>query len=186
MILKRIEEPSKEEIISLIEENCKVLDKNLEIIGDSLGTRREKLWDLIGIDKDKRLVLIDVELRYTDKMLYYIVNRLDWAWEHIDNITKMYPSYGINGDQIPGAIIVSPSYSASFKKSITYLTYRIRINLFTYTYLESDAGKGIFLEPVETRIKHEHILKGDSKDEKSIEVPPSTRVSTEEIMEFLH
>ena len=185
-ILKRVETFSKEEIKNLIAENYKVLDKDLELIGGSLGTRGENLWDLIGIDKDKRLVLIDVELRYTDKILYQILNRLDWAWEHIDSIAKIHPSYEINVDQIPRAIVVAPSYSPFFKKSITYLTYRVRINLFTYMYLESDAERGIFLEPLETRVKYEHILKGDSKDMKSIEVPHSTKVTTAEIMEFLH
>lgn len=184
-ILKRVETHSQEEIKNLISENYKVLDKNLELIGGSLGTRGEKLWDLIGIDKNKRLVLIDVELRYTDKMLYHIVNRLDWAWENIDNIIKMHPSYEINGDQIPRAIIIAPSYSPFFRKSITYLTYRIKINLFTYTYLESDVGKGVFLEPVEIRGHYEHVLKGDSKNVNLAEIYNNARVTTEEIMEFL-
>lgn len=184
-IFRKVEIPSKEEIKNLIAENSTVLDKHLELIGGSLGTRGETLWDLVGIDKDKRLVLIDIELRYTDKMLHQIVNRLDWAWENIENIIKMHSSYEINGDQIPRVIIVAPSYLPSFRKSIAYLTYRIRVDLFTYTYLESDAGKGIFFEPVETRVKFEHVLKSDSKDVKSIEVPHSTKVTTEEIMEFL-
>jgi hypothetical protein len=46
--------------------------------------------------------------------------------------------------------------------------------------------KGIFLEPVETRVKHEQVLKVDSKSMKSIEVSHTTKVTTEEIMEFLH
>ena len=85
-ILKKVEDFSKEEIKNLVAKNCKVLDKNLELIGESLETRSERLWDLAGIDDKKRLVLINVELRYTDKMLYQIVNRLDWAWENMGNI----------------------------------------------------------------------------------------------------
>lgn len=185
-ILKKIEAPSKEEIKDLIAKNGKLLDKHLELIGGSLETRGETMWDLVGIDKDRRLVLIDVELRYTDKMLHQIVSRLDWAWEHIDNITKMHSSYEINCDQIPRAIIIAPSYLSSFKKNITYLTYRMKINLFTYTYLESDAGKGIFLEPIETRVKYEQVIKSDSRDVKPIEAPRNPKVTTEEIMEFLH
>lgn len=185
-ILKRVESPSKEEIKKLIAENCTILDKHLGIVGGSLGTRGKVKWDLVGVDKDKRMVLIGVELHYTDKMLYHLVNRVDWAWEHIDNIAGMYPSCGIKKDQMPRAIIIAPSYAPSFKKSITYLTYRIRVNLFTYAYLENDAGKGIFLEPVETRVRYEHIPKGDSKDVQSVEIPHSTKVTTEEIMEFFN
>ena len=127
-ILKRVESPSKEEIKKLIAENCTILDKHLGIIGGSLGTRGKVKWDLVGVDKDKRMVLIGVELQYTDKMLYHIVNRVDWAWEHIDNIAGMYPSCGINKDQMPRAIIIAPSYAPSFKKSITYLTCTLHSN----------------------------------------------------------
>ena len=186
VILKRVESFSEKEIKDLIVENYKMLDENLELIGGDLGTRGERIWDLIGIDKGKRLVLIDIELRYADRMLYQIVNHLDWAWEHMENITKMYPSYSIDSDQLPRVIIIAPSYSLFFKKSITYLTYRIRINLFTYTYLENTTGKGLFLEPIETRVKYEHVLKSENKNVKPVEVFNNTKVTTEEIMEFFH
>lgn len=185
-IFKRVESPSKEEIKKLIAENCTILDTHLVIVGDDLGTRGKVRWDLVGVDGDKRMVLIGVALHYTDKMLYHLVNQVDWAWEHIDNIARMYPSCGINKDQIPRAIIIAPSYAPSFKKCITYLTYRIKVNLFTYAYLEHDAGKGIFLEPVETRIRYDHTPKSDSKDVQSVDTPHSNKVTTEEIMEFLN
>jgi hypothetical protein len=184
-ILKRVESPSKEEIKDLIAENCILLDKQLEVVGGIIGTREVGMWDLVGVDKDKRMVLIGVELQYTYKMLYHIVNRLDWAWENIDIITRMYPSCGIDSNQTPRAIIIAPSYSQSFKKIITYLDY-LKINLFTYTYLESDAGKGILLEPVEIQVKYEHVPKIDNKNMESVDVSPITKVTTEEIMEFLH
>ena len=185
-ILKKVEDFSKEEIKNLVAGNYKILDKNLELIGRSLGTRSERLWDLVGIDDKKRLVLINVELRYNDKMLYQIVNYLDWAWENMENINKMHPSYVIDDNQMPRVIVVAPSYSPFFKKSITYLNYRIKIDLFTFTCLENTAGKGIFLEPVEIRVRYDHVLKADSKITKPIEVSDDTKVTTEEIMEFLH
>ncbi len=185
-ILKKVEDFSKEEIKNLVAGNYKMLDKNLELIGRSLGTRSERLWDLVGIDDKKRLVLINVELRYNDKMLYQIVNRLDWAWENMENINKMHPSYVVDDNQMPRVIVVAPSYSPFFKKSITYLNYRIKIELFTFTYLENAAEKGIFLEPVEIKVRYDHVLKADSKSVKPIEVSDGTKVTTEEIMEFLH
>jgi len=81
---------------------------------------------------------------------------------------------------------VAPSYSPFFKKSITYLNYRIKIDLFTFTCLENATGKGVFLEPVEIKVRYDHVLKADSKNMKSIEVSDVTKVTTEEIMEFLH
>jgi hypothetical protein len=104
----------------------------------------------------------------------------------VENIAKMYPSYEIDSNQMPRVIIIAPSYSPFFIKSITYLTYRIKLNLFSYVYLENGEGKGIFLEPVETRVKHDLVLKSDTKSVKSTEVSYNTKVTTEEIMEFLH
>jgi len=186
VILKKVEAASKEEIVRLIAEHYKVLDQHLELMGEGIGTREGKLWDLTGVDKDKRLVLISVELRYTDKLLFHLVNRIDWAWEHLESITKMYPSYKIHSDQIPHALIVAPSYPPSFKKCISYLTYRVKISLFSYTHVESGAGRGILLEPVETRARYEYTLKDETKYMPSLEVAHDTKVTTEEIMEFLH
>lgn len=184
--LKKVEDLSKEEITNLVAGNHKVLGKSLELMGKNLGTRGERLWDLVGIDDKKRLVLIHVELRYHDKMLYQIVNRLDWAWENMENIIKMHPSYLIDDSQMPRVIVVAPSYAPFFKKSITYLNYKIKIDLFTFIYLESAENKGIFLEPVEIKVRYDHVLKADNKNVKSIEIPDGTKVTTEEIMEFLH
>ena len=184
--LKKVEDFSKEEIINLVAGNHQVLDKSLELMGRDLGTRGERVWDLVGIDDKKRLVLIHVELRCHDTMLYQILNRLDWAWENMENIMKMHPSHLIDDAQMPRVIVVAPSYAPFFKKSITYLNYKIKIDLFTVAYLENAAGKGIFLEPVEIKVRYDHVLKSDSTNVKSIEVPDGTKVTTEEIMEFLH
>ncbi len=184
-ILERVEAPSKREITDLIAENPMLLDKHLEIVGDRVRTKGETMWDLVGVDRDKKMVLIGVELRYTYKMLYHIVNRLDWAREHMDIITRIYPSSGIDATQTPRAIVIAPSYSPSFKKIISYLTH-LRFNLFTYACLESEAGKGILLEPVEIRVKHEDDPGSDYRNMQSAEVSPTATVTTEEIKEFLH
>lgn len=184
--LKKVEDFTKEEIINLVAGNHKVLDKSLELMGKDLGTRGERLWDLVGIDDKRRLVLIHVELWCHDKMLCQILNRLDWAWENMENIIKMHPSYLIDNGQMPRVIVVAPSYAPFFKKSITYLNYKIKIDLFTFIYLESAESKGIFLEPVEIKVRYDHGLKTDNKNVKTIDMSQGTKVTTEEIMEFLH
>ena len=47
------------------------------------------------------------------------------------------------------------------------------------------AGKGILLEPAEIKVKDKHIPKIDNENMESVEVSPITKVTTEEIMEFL-
>ena len=53
-ILKATEPFTKDEVTKLIAENSSVLDEQLELIGNSLGTRTEKWCDLVGIGNDKR------------------------------------------------------------------------------------------------------------------------------------
>ena len=184
-ILKKVEPFSKNEITDLIAGNIKVLDENLELIGKHLGTRTGKWCDLVGIGNDKQLVIITVEERYTDRMFCAMLNRLDSVWENMESISQLYSSYGIKKDHFPRVVIIAPSYPHSFLKSLTYLTYRIRIDLFTYRCLESVKGRGFLVEPVETRINYGHILKAESKLLKTQALVTGTKVTTEEIMEFL-
>ena len=185
-ILKKIEQFPKDEVTDLIASNITVLDENLELIGKSPGTRTGQWCDLMGIGQDRQLVLISVEERYTDRMFFTILNRLDVVWENMDNISHLYPAYGIERNHLPRVVIVAPSYPESFIKSLGYLTYRVRIDLFTYRCLESGEGRGLLVEPVETKVNYGDILKADSRILKPRGLATGTKVTTEEIMEFLH
>ena len=185
-IVKTAEPFSKDEIVRLIALNSKVLDENLELIGEGLGTRTEKWCDLVGIGNDNQLVIIDVEERYTDRMLISIFCKLDSVWDNIDTIAQLYPAYGIEKNCFPRVIIIAPSYPNSFIRSLGYFTYRIRMDLFTYKSLESENGRGLLVEPVETKGNYGNLLKADKR---GLKFPPpgaGTQVTTEEIMEFLH
>ena len=98
----------------------------------------------------------------------------------------MYPTYGIERNHLPRVVIAAPSYPNSFIKSLGYLTYRIRIDLFTYRCLESEKGRGLLVEPVEIKVNYGDILKADSRLLKTRGLVTGTKVTTEEIMEFLH
>ena len=151
-IFKKIELFSKKEVVDLIAGNITVLDEHLELIATSLGTRTGQWCDLMGRSNDGQLVLISVEERYTDKMFLSILSRLDAVWENMCNISRLYPTYEIEQNHLPRVVILAPSYPSSFIKSLGYLTYRMRIDLFTYRCLESEEGRGLLVEPVETNI----------------------------------
>ena len=185
-ILRKVEPFPKNEVTDLIASNIKILDEHLELIGKSLGTRSGQWCDLVGIGNEKQLVVIAVEERYTDRMFCNILNRLDSVWENMDSISQLYPSYGIKPNHFPRVVILAPSYPHSFIKSLAYLTYRIRIDLFTYRCLESEKGRGFLVEPVETRVNYGHILKAESRVLKTQALVTGTKITTEEIMEFLH
>jgi hypothetical protein len=186
-ILKKVEVPEKDKIAHLIENNLNVLDGSLQLIGKNLGPRNEPPWELVGVRQDRRLILIAVETRVTDRMLLKLLRNLEWAWENVETFASIYPSYGIDSDQMPCVMVVAPSYPLFFKKSLNYLTYRIEINLFTYSCLESEKGRGLFVEPVENKVvKYEHSVKADTGIRiKGEGFSKNVKVTTEEIMEFL-
>jgi hypothetical protein len=185
-ILKTSEPFTKDEVTSLIAENSKVLDEHLELMGKGLGTRTEKWCDLVGIGNNNQLVIIEVEERYTDRMLSSIFCKLDSVWDNIETITQLFPTYGIDKNYFPRVIIVAPSYSNSFIRSLGYITYRIKMDLFTYKSLESERGRGLLIEQVETKSTYGKMLKADRRELKPPSTGAGTQVTTEEIMEFLH
>lgn len=186
-VLKRGALPAKDEIIHLIEDNIGLLDGTLRLIGKNLGPRNETPWELVGVRDDRRLVLIAVETRVTDRLLLKLLRNLDWAWENIETFVNIYASYGITADQMPSLMVIAPSYPPFFRKCLHYLTYRIEINLFTYSCLESEKGRGLFLEPVESKVvKYDHSVKTDTAGKVSREeFIGRVKITTEEIMEFL-
>jgi hypothetical protein len=186
-ILKKLEVPQKDEIVHLIENNLNVLDGSLQLIAKNLGPRNESPWELVGVRQDRRLILIAVETRVFDRMLLKLLRNLDWAWENVETFASIYASYGIDSNQMPCVMVVAPSYPLFFKKSVNYLTYRIEVKLFTYSCLESEKGRGLFVETVDKKVvKYEPSVKTDT----GIRIPregisKNVKITTDEIMEFL-
>jgi len=183
--IKKIEVFTKEEITALVAEQHKALDDGLELIGERLGKKGETPWDLVGVDSDKRLVLIQVEALAADRILSALLSRLDWAWEHLETIARMYPDHGIDCSRLPRVLVIAPEFSPALKRSMSYLTYRVSISLYAYRYLQTDAGKGLLLELLMRGAKYDRIPKNESVKVRVLEVPAPAKVTTEEIMEFL-
>ena len=185
MNVTKIEVFTREEITALIAQQHKALDGGLELIGERLGKRGEAGWDLAGVDVEGRLVLIAVEVFTADKILSQLLSRLDWAWEHLDAIARMYPAYKIDCDRLPRVFVMAPDFSPALKRSMTYLNYRVSISLYIYRYIQTDAGKGLLIEGLTNRVKYDRITKGDTGKVKILQAPAAARVTTEEIMAFL-
>lgn len=186
-ILKKAHDPEKDEIAHLIENNPTLLDAGLQLIGKKLGPRNEPPWELLGVRQDRRLLLIAVETRVTDRTILQLLRNFDWAWENVENFARIYASYGIDTDHMPSVMIIAPSYPLFFKKSLNYLSYRIKVNLFTYRFLESEKGRGVYIEPVEKRVvSYEQSVKAEAGIGTLKEgFSKNVKVTTEEIMEFL-
>ena len=185
MNVKKIDVFTKEEITALVAAQHKALDESLELIGERLGKKGEPPWDLVGVDSERRLVLIDVEAFTADRILSHLLSRLDWAWEHLDAIARMYPDYGIDCNRLPRVCVVAPDFAPALKRSMNYLNYRVSISLYAYRYLQTDAGKGLLIEQLMSKVKYDRITKTENVKVRLLEVPATAKVTTEEIMEFL-
>jgi hypothetical protein len=185
MNIKTIDVFTKEEITARVAEQHKSLDEGLELIGERLGKKGEPPWDLVGVDSEKRLVLIQVEALTADRILSALLSRLDWAWEHLDAIARMYPDYGIDCTRLPRVCVVAPGFTDALKRSMNYLNYRVSIGLYAYRYLQTDAGKGLLIEQLMRGVKYDRTAKTESVKVRLLEVPAAAKVTTEEIMEFL-
>jgi len=186
-ILKKAEDPGKDEIAHLIQNNATLLDAGLQLIGKKLGPRNEPPWELLGVRQDRRLILIGVETRVTDRTILKLLRNVDWAWENVETFARIYASYGIDTDQMPCVMLIAPYYPLFFKKSLNYLSYRIKVNLFTYRFLQSEKGRGLYVEPLEKRVvQNEQSAKTDGVIGTPREgFSKNVKVTTEEIMEFL-
>ena len=186
-IFKKVEAPEKDELLHIVENNPGLFGEGLQLIGKKLGPRNEPPWELLGVRKDKKLVLIALETGITDRTILKLFRNIDWAWENLETLASIYAPYGIDSVQMPCVMVLAPSYTPFFKKSLHYVTYRIEIHLFSYSCLESEKGRGLFVEPVEKKVvKYEQSVNRDKGKKPPREgFSGNLKVTTEEIMEFL-
>ena len=183
--VKKVGPFPKGEVLEFIAGSLKTLEDGLELMGEGLQTRVEKHGDLLGVAADRRLVLVHVLERQTQGTLSMILHSLDWTWENMGTVCRLYPEIRIDKNQFPRTILFTPSYSSSFIKNISYLNYRVKVDLFTYSCLEGKEGRYILLEPVEKRSRN---ISPSRSDEKIFFNQPNTgavKITTEEIMAFL-
>ena len=92
-IFNKIEGPEKDELLTILENNPGVFGDGLQLIGKKLGPRNEPPWELLGVRKDKKLVLIALETRMTDRTIVKLLRNIDWAWENLETARAQIRSF---------------------------------------------------------------------------------------------
>ena len=144
-IFKRSNNISKEEILNVIKQDQFFLDGKIKFINYNAKQLTKPDWDLVGVDENKHSVFILIKTRYYDQLLFEIFNLFEWTINNLKIIEQLFPQNKIDPGLQSRIIIVAPLYSAAFKNIISHCT-KLNVELFSYTGLENEEGKGILIE----------------------------------------
>ena len=69
----------------LLEKQPTVIDKDMFIVGSKVGTKDGKEIDLLGIDKDGRIVIIEIKQKSAEprKVIAQIIDYAEWVRNHV-------------------------------------------------------------------------------------------------------
>jgi hypothetical protein len=179
MSCRRLRIEDKAVLGDLVAKNSDLLGEGIRILARRLGTQRHGLLDLMGVDGEQRLVVIDLDLTDDARLFIESLKHFQWVHENCDNISKMLPRQQIDPSLSPRIVLIAPDFLTDIKASVAYFN-SIRVDLFTYQYLEANGEKVFFLDPVDLPV-----MAGKPK-EKPFTMPREVTLSDEEIAEFLH
>lgn len=184
LILKPIEIPNPNELLSLAAGPFKEAPFHFQILDRNVGTRKSGTADFVAVDADKRLNLVYLLAEKPESRFFSAVSNYFWACENILNLKKMYPQGEWTASAEPRLVFLSPHFSSSLKKVLTLL--KAETLALEYRVFEANAVPCLLLERVLLR-EDETALREIELEKLKKEYSTGARfLSEEEILEFLN
>jgi len=136
---------NREELAKLVAEHCAALEQGLKILDQHDGGGKFGPMDLLGVDVQRRLVVIDVSPRQADQLLVEGLAHVSWLWRNRHQIADVVADRQANLVLYPRLILVAPNFSPSFQEAIQGLRF-MAIDSFSFRWLEAGGEKGLLLE----------------------------------------
>lgn len=172
----------EKELEDLLINDLEELEEDLKYLGRQIMTDSGSL-DILALDREKRLVIIELKVKKDDDQLFQSIRYFDWIKSRIEWISRSYikEGYQIDVKKDPWIFLVAPSYSDNLKKVARYVDPDL--TLYEYDVIKVNDRKKVLCreinygdpyEPVEIPTIQGHlnyIIKDDVRDilEKKLE-----------------
>lgn len=147
-IFKRRDSISKDELVNIIKQEPFCLSEKIKFVYYNTKQLTKPDWDLVGVDENHYPVFILIRTVYYDQLLFEIFDLLQRTMENLNIFTQLFSQNEIDPGLQPRIIIIGPSYTAAFKNIISHCAV-VNIELYSFTGLENEEGKGILIEKEE-------------------------------------
>jgi len=128
----------------LVFDQLQELPGRIELLEDNLVSEFGSLC--LGIDEERRFVLIHIAIQEESSLLVKILSQMRWLVRYHALLSRLYSNQGVVFPQSPRAIVISPSFSAPLKEAVAYMG--VDIELHRYQALEIDRQTALLLDSV--------------------------------------
>lgn len=88
----------------------------------------------LGIDQEKRFVVLLSSLHEEDAILVKALGQLSWVVRHQPLLARLYSQRGVAPSKTPRVILISPSFSKAMHEAVAYVDFDLE--LYQYRVLE--------------------------------------------------
>jgi len=173
---------SKDEIIEFLKNNLIPWENKIIIIDNGIKNQTKAIWDLVGTDDKKGLVFFLIIINFKNKILFDIIENIDWTINNFEIISKQY-SDKIRTNITPRFILISHLFSPIFQRIVSGIK-NIEIELISYKGLRNLEQKGILFEKVNHNPQTNQRNLSDLHHQSSKPVYTFDDLTKEEIDEF--
>lgn len=145
------------------------LDGKIDLLDTHLSSEAGPLC--LGIDEDRRFVLLISTVKEDDSILVKVLGQLNWVARYHSLLARAFSNPGGVPPPPPRAVLVAPSFSSVFKEAVTFLG--LDIELHQFHALEFDRQMTLLFDPV--RVSHR------SKAQPTISAPVRPTASSSQI-----
>jgi hypothetical protein len=128
----------------LVLDQINELPGRVELLEENLASESGPLC--LGIDEERRLVLIHTTVHEDTAILVRVLSQMKWMVRSHALLSRVFSNQGVASPQTPRAVLIAPSFSTPFMDAVTYTG--ADIELHRYQALEIDRQTALLLDPV--------------------------------------
>ncbi len=182
---RRICVEDKALLASLVSSSTEFASSGITVVDECWHLDDGTAVDLIGIDRDQRLVGVLLGTEEDDTLLIDALNLFDWFLAHGAVVEKMVRPHHVNLRRLPRIVVIAPTFPKRAMRILSYLSPQVHVELLTYLCLRVNEETILLLEQKEGPGPKLWLPGPDEPTFSSQIGEEEAKLTMEEIMEFL-
>jgi hypothetical protein len=144
-VLRRGAPPTKEQLTTTLMECQDAIQKGMQTLGSDVPCNPYGEIDLLALDRFNRLTVVEVETSPGDLMLLRGMSHVNWVWQNVLNMQRMYPAVTIDTSEYPELVLVAPGFSPVLRSAVQHMSSPT-VTCLRYHAVAIASGTGILFE----------------------------------------
>ncbi len=137
----------KDKLRLIIKKNPQALFEGLSFIDFQLGTEEDGIIEFLGVDKNRRLTVINFDAEVNNDLLISSLSQIQWLKKNKRLIERLFFSENIDHNIDLQIFLIAPGFSVKLKEALKQIG-SVDIRLIEFQYVIADDTEAIIFENV--------------------------------------